>query len=105
MIGIVTAPARPMQWQNLTTAPRRVTLCNVQAKGAENMGFTVRRLSPVLGAEITGIDLSQALDDAAFEAVRTAWGETGGVLVFRDPISRPSSISPSAAAWGPCRPM
>ena len=36
------------------------------------MGFTVNRLSPVIGAEIIGADLSQPVDDEAFAALRRA---------------------------------
>jgi taurine dioxygenase len=35
----------------------------------------VRPLSPALGAEILGIDLSQPLDDASFETIRDIWHE------------------------------
>ena len=48
------------------------------------MGFTVNRLSPVIGAEIIGADLSQPGDDEAFAALRRAWLDADGVLVLRD---------------------
>ena len=48
------------------------------------MGFTVNRLSPVIGAEIIGADLSQPVDDEAFAALRRAWLDADGVLVLRD---------------------
>jgi taurine dioxygenase len=35
----------------------------------------IRPLSPALGAEICGIDLSQPLDDATFETIRDIWYE------------------------------
>jgi taurine dioxygenase len=35
----------------------------------------VRPLSPALGAEIRGIDLSRPLDDATFETIRDVWHE------------------------------
>jgi taurine dioxygenase len=41
----------------------------------------VRRLTPTIGVEITDIDLSQPLDDAAFTAVFEAWLH-GKVAVF-----------------------
>jgi taurine dioxygenase len=47
------------------------------------MDFTVRKLSPVLGAEVIGLDLSQPLPEADFLRVRRAF-EEHSVLVFRD---------------------
>ena len=32
-----------------------------------------RRLSPTLGVEISGVDLSKDLDAATFDAIREAW--------------------------------
>lgn len=40
-------------------------------------------VSPALGAEVRGVDLSRPLDDAAFAAVRAAW-HRHLVLLFRD---------------------
>lgn len=40
---------------------------------ASDVGLAMRPLSPVMGAEIAGIDLSQPLDDAVFAAIRTAF--------------------------------
>jgi taurine dioxygenase len=36
-------------------------------------GIQVRRLSHALGAEVTGVDLSSALSDETFAAIREAW--------------------------------
>ncbi|MGE4239135.1 MAG: TauD/TfdA dioxygenase family protein [Ramlibacter sp.] len=47
------------------------------------MDLDVRRLHPVVGAEIGGIDLSQPLDDVRFLAIRQALSDHQ-VLVFRD---------------------
>jgi len=47
------------------------------------MDFTVRPLSPVLGAEVIGLDLSRPLPEADFLRVRRAF-EEHSVLVFRD---------------------
>lgn len=46
------------------------------------MGMTVNPLSPVLGAEVTGFDLSQPLGENLLSAVRQSWLEAGGLLVF-----------------------
>lgn len=43
----------------------------------------IRPLHPLFAAEATGVDLSAPLDDACFEALRTAF-ETHSVLVIRD---------------------
>jgi taurine dioxygenase len=45
--------------------------------------FAVRPLSPALGAEIVGVDLSEPLDDATAPRVLDAWHEHL-VLLFRD---------------------
>jgi taurine dioxygenase len=47
------------------------------------MSFDIRPLSPVLGAEVVGLDLSDTLEDADFARVRRAFDEHS-VLVFRD---------------------
>lgn len=44
----------------------------------------ITSLSPALGAEITGIDVSGALSDADFSAVTQALHDHDGVLVLRD---------------------
>lgn len=45
--------------------------------------FSTRQITPVIGAEITGIDLSRELDDEAIAEIREALLEYH-VLVFRD---------------------
>jgi len=46
----------------------------------DNAAITIRKLTPVFGAEITGVDLTR-LDDATFEHIEDAF-ETYSVLVF-----------------------
>ena len=45
------------------------------------MGFSVAKLAPEIGAEVTGIDLARRLDDATMAALRQAWLDHV-VLVF-----------------------
>jgi len=46
------------------------------------MAITVKRLHPLFAAEIGGVDLTRALDDATFSAIENAFEEYS-VLVFR----------------------
>ena len=43
----------------------------------------VSRLSPALGAEITGVHLDRPLDDDAFDELHEAWMDADGLLVIR----------------------
>lgn len=45
--------------------------------------ITVTPLHPVIGAEVSGVDLSRELDEATIEAIRQAWYDHT-VLVFHD---------------------
>jgi alpha-ketoglutarate-dependent 2,4-dichlorophenoxyacetate dioxygenase len=47
------------------------------------MAITVKRLHPLFAAEISGVDLTRALDDATFSAIENAFEEYS-VLVFHD---------------------
>jgi alpha-ketoglutarate-dependent 2,4-dichlorophenoxyacetate dioxygenase len=49
--------------------------------GEETMAISVRRLTPVFGAEITGVDLTQGLSDRDFAVIEEAF-ESHSVLVF-----------------------
>jgi taurine dioxygenase len=44
----------------------------------------MRRISPVAGVEVTGVDLAQPVGDNLFRQLHQAWLEAGGVLVVRD---------------------
>ena len=46
------------------------------------MAIRFRKLHPLIGAEVTGVDLAGSLDQATVEAVRNAWSRYG-VLLFR----------------------
>lgn len=47
------------------------------------MGFTIRKLGSALGAEIQGLDVTQALDDSTVRELHAAWSEHL-ILLFRD---------------------
>ena len=46
------------------------------------MSVTVQKVSPAIGAEICGVDISQPIDDASFAIIHKAWLDHA-VLVFR----------------------
>jgi taurine dioxygenase len=48
------------------------------------MSIRINRLSPVIGAEVLGVDLSAQIDDQQFIELRQAWLDANGVLVIRD---------------------
>ncbi|MDA1090386.1 MAG: TauD/TfdA family dioxygenase [Proteobacteria bacterium] len=48
------------------------------------MSFTVNPLSPVLGVEITGLDLAQPIGENLASDIRQCWLDAGGLLVLRD---------------------
>jgi len=48
------------------------------------MRFTVKPLSPVLGAEVTGLDLSEPLGGNLVRDIRQTWLDAGGLLAVRD---------------------
>lgn len=52
--------------------------------------LSIRPISPVLGAEVFGVDLCEELDDRTFDAVRQAFHDHG-VLFFQDQSMLPAS--------------
>ena len=46
------------------------------------MEFKVNPISPVLGAEVTGLDLSKPLGENLAGDIRQTWLDAGGLLVF-----------------------
>ncbi len=78
MSTTTTAPSHPRSAGTTRTRPGAVT-----ERPNRYHGFTVAPLTPHLGAEVTGLDLSAPLDDDAVVALRAAWNDWG-VLVFRD---------------------
>jgi taurine dioxygenase len=56
------------------------TTQSLAARGAAEL--RIRPVSSALGAEVSGVDLSQPLDDAAFRKIEQAWHD-GLILLFR----------------------
>ena len=48
------------------------------------MTHRITSLSPVLGAEVVGLDLNEPLSDPVFVELERVWQEANGVLVFRE---------------------
>ena len=65
------------------------------------INFTVNNLSPVLGAEMIGADLSRDIDDSDFEAICNAWLAANGVMVFRDQDLTPDQHIAYSRRFGP----
>jgi len=64
------------------------------------MSVSVIPLSPTLGAEITGVDLSQPLSNADFDTIHRAY-ITHSVLVFRDQDLSPEAQIDFSRRFGP----
>ena len=46
------------------------------------MRFTVNKISPVLGAKITDLDISKPLNSNIISEIRQTWLESGGLIIF-----------------------
>jgi len=66
---------------------------------ATEQHFTLRRFDAVLGAEITGLDLSRDLDDACFAEIEAAF-DRHSVIVIRDQSLPPGRQLAFAARFG-----
>ena len=66
---------------------------------SNTMAFNVKPLSALLGAEVTGIDLSQPLDAETKRALHDAWIEHA-VLVIRDQKLTPAQFAQAAGLFG-----
>src|ERR1700741_1680330 len=66
------------------SSPRQVAMIVASLPCQEDsMAIEIRPLSPVLGAEVVGIDLRETLDDATTKEIADAWGKHQ-VLLFRN---------------------
>lgn len=66
--------------------------------------LTVERITPVLGAEVSGVDLSQEIPAQQLEEIRAAFRDHH-VLVFRDQTITAEHHKRFAAAFGDLRPV
>ena len=66
--------------------------------------LTVERITPVLGAEVSGVDLSQEIPAEQLEEIRVAFRDHH-VLVFRDQTITAEQHKRFAAAFGEPRPV
>ncbi len=66
----------------------------------DTYSFDVARLSPTVGAEIRGVDLSQPLSDQTIADILSALGEFG-VIFFRDQDIEPAAHLHFAQRFGP----
>lgn len=65
------------------------------------MTSTLTPLSPVLGAEMTGLDLAQPLAANLVSDIRQTWLEAGGLLVIRDQRLTPEQHIEFSRNFGP----
>ncbi|MPY30229.1 taurine dioxygenase [Streptomyces adustus] len=64
--------------------------------------LAVERITPVMGAEVSGVDLSQEIPDEQMEEIRTAFRDHH-VLVFRDQTITAADHKRFASAFGELR--
>jgi len=64
------------------------------------MGFEIEPLSAVMGARVRGIDLGEPMNDSVFGAIRQAWLEANGLLVFEGQRLAPERQIAFSARFG-----
>lgn len=70
----------------------------------ETVALAVRRLSPAIGAEISGVDLSQPLDDATFKAIHRVWLDNEVIVFHGQSLSEDQQIA-FARRFGELQPV
>jgi taurine dioxygenase len=63
-------------------------------------GLRFRPVSPAIGIEVAGVDLSRPLDDSTFARIRQAWYD-GSILLFRGQRLDEAQQAAFAARFGP----
>ena len=66
----------------------------------DNVVMEIQRVTPVLGAEIIGLDLSKPLSNAEFDAVHDAF-VTHSVLIFRNQDLSAQNMIDFSSRFGP----
>src|SRR5258708_4795304 len=77
--------------------PRREKMPGFE--GGRPMNFKLNPLGPILGAEVTGLDLSQPLDAGTKKALHDAWVKHA-VLVIRGQKLAPVQFARAAGIFG-----
>ncbi len=57
------------------------------------MSIRLRKLHPLIGAEVTGVDLAGPLDRATVEAIKSAWSRYGVLLFPQQPITDEQQVA------------
>jgi taurine dioxygenase len=76
------------------------TASSTQARGNTACGIHVQRQAGSLGALITGVDLSQPIDDATFEAIHSAFLEHQIICIRGQQAMTPDDQMAFSARWG-----
>lgn len=69
------------------------------------MTLSVRRLNPVIGTEVSGIQVTRDLGDNAFGEIYQAWLDSGGLLVLRDQELEPEDQIAFSRRFGELDPL
>lgn len=80
------------------------TIAAGAAAAASNRIVEIRPLTPMIGAEIVGLDLARPLDEATFAQVRDAW-HGHCILLFRDQHLEEDEELAFAARFGQIAPL
>lgn len=80
-------------------APSRIGRHQTHAQSPVTRRIGVSPLTPVVGAEIEGVDLSEPIDQETFDELKAAFN-AHGVLVFRDQTLDPEAHKAFARLWG-----
>lgn len=69
------------------------------------MALTINRIHPIIGSEVTGINVADNLGDNAFQEIYQSWLDTGGVMVLRDQDITPEQHIEFSERFGELDPL
>lgn len=69
------------------------------------MTLSVRRLNPVIGIEVSGVQVTRDLGDNAFGTLYQAWLDSGGLMVLRDQELEPEDQIAFSRRFGELDPL